>query len=148
MMLQHLYNADVEKFLQLVSDSSSKYLLTTNFPRHEINTELKIVSTAIVSIKQCSTLLESSLMWILFQDKENPGRFRRLNLEVPPYSLVPPICIQRDGPPGDFDAVHHYIALWKLPLTRVALCKEPWAMYLKGSKQLFYSCVQWGHRNP
>lgn len=39
-------------------------------------------------------------------------RFRYINLEIAPYNLIPPLCMHNEDDPS------HYMALWKLPLTR------------------------------
>ena len=119
MLLQHLYFRDVTSLLNQFSQSSSSFLLTTTFPGNQYNEEL-------------------------VADAENPGRVRKLNLDVPPLSLSPPYCLQRDGPLGDFEGWTHFVGLWKLPLTRVKNCSETFAMTYPGyNKVKMYSCTRW-----
>ena len=114
MMLQHLYYGDIFKILEQFSNSGSKYLLTTTFAQTKINTELHI-------------------------GPDNPGRFRYLNLLIPPLSLVPPLCIQRDGPPNVFEGWEHFVALWELPLYQVEQCLDGRPFVTK-EKITLYSC--------
>ena len=100
MMLQHLYFNDVLKLLKKFSDSGSQFLLLTTFPAHPKNEEL------------------------IIDPHENPGRFRYLNLEIPPIALTPPECLQRDGPIDAFEGWAHFVGLWKLPLRRIKYCDE------------------------
>ena len=97
MTMQHLYFKDISAILSKISSSGSQFALFTTFPGHHENQELKITD-------------------------ENPGRFRFLNLEVPPLCLTPPLCLQRDGPSDAFQGWDHFIGLWKLPLTSVKFC--------------------------
>ena len=117
MMLQHLYYNDVVKLLQMFSESGSKYLLSTTFSSTDANLELQV--------------------------HNNPGRFRKLNLEAPPISLVPPLCLVRDGPGVGIDGWAHFFGLWKLPLKQVVDCTRVKAMKLKDTSQMIYSCVKW-----
>ena len=97
MTMQHLYFKDVQSLLAKISDSGAAFVLMTTFPGHKENKELVI-------------------------SEGNPGRFRYLNLELPPISLTPPLCLQRDGPLDAFQGWDHFIGLWQLPLTRVKFC--------------------------
>ena len=69
-MLQHLSNYDTLKALQHMSQSGSKYLLTTTVPTIGKNVELS-----------------SFLSY----------RFRPQNLELLPFSLAPPLCMRKDA---------------------------------------------------
>ncbi len=117
MMLQHLYFKDIITVLKHFSTSASPFLLTTTFARHDINKEL------------------------LLQD--NPGRYRQLNLETPPISLAPPLCLIRDGPGVGIDGWSHFLGLWQLPVKQVADCHKVQPMKLKGTSQIVYSCIKW-----
>ena len=87
-MLFHLVDRDIMKALKHLSDSGSSYLITTSHVNTNGNRELNTVTR---------------------------GRFRLMNLELPPYTLVPPLCYWRDG---------HLIfsLLYKLPLRRFDKC--------------------------
>lgn len=119
MMLQHLPYFDVYQVLQKISSSGSLYALLTTI-NSDNNPHLR---------------LEDSLA--------NPGRFRALNLEIPPYNLEPPICIQRDGPPDAFQAWDHFIGLWKLPLNTLTKCQKIYRNRWKDSPHLLNSCSLW-----
>ncbi|XP_074660653.1 uncharacterized protein LOC141913102 [Tubulanus polymorphus] len=90
-MLQHLSTADALKVLKHFSDSGSRFLLTTSWLGTKANIELPT-----------------------FQH----GRFRRMNLELPPFSLVPPLCFGRDWPKGPYEK-QLYTGLWSLPLEQI-----------------------------
>ena len=120
MMLQHLYFNDVIRLLAAFSNSGSGYLLTTTFAAHARNEELRVGD-----------------------DGKNPGRFRYLNLEIEPVSLEAPLCVQRDGPPDDFEGWNHFAALWRLPLRRIRWCTTAKPFPLKGTSQTLYSCAPW-----
>ena len=124
--LQHLYFPDVHRLLSHMSvlahiADRPIYLLTTTFAGHPANDELVI-------------------------DADNPGRFRRLNLEIPPISLSPPLCITRDGPPDAYDGWNHFIGLWKLPLRRLSDCWKPTPVAVKEFPHKLFSCVDWSVR--
>ena len=97
-----------------------------------------------------SLLVDNNILWRgnqwTTQDKDNPGRFRRLNLEIPPLSLTPPLCLQRDGPPDTFEGWDHFIGLWALPLKVHTNCSDSSQFVLHGTRQILYSCVQWSDR--
>ncbi len=67
MMLQHLFLSDIQRLLSKFSQSGAKYLLATTFSRTDANAEL----------------ITGDLDY---------GRFRHINLEIPPVSLTPPLC--------------------------------------------------------
>ncbi|XP_074660395.1 uncharacterized protein LOC141912873 [Tubulanus polymorphus] len=90
-MLQHLTTGDALKVLDHLSSSGSLFLLTTTWSNIAVNRELPT-----------------------FQH----GRFRRMNLEIPPFNLEPPACIGRDWPTGNLDR-ELYTGLWPLPLRRL-----------------------------
>ena len=115
--LQHLYTADVLRVLKKFSESGSKYLFTTTFSKLVFNFELDLV--------------------------DNQGRFRQLNLEVPPIALIPPLCTQRDGPPHIAEALEHFLALWPLPLLQVVNCDKVKHFRIMNTGQDVYSCVEW-----
>lgn len=115
MMLQHLLLKDLLNFLLEFSKSGSRYLITTTFPDFSENTEL------------------------------NPsgGRFRYLNLEAPPVSLVNPLCHFRDGP-VEYGAPH-ILSVWKLPLKRIPECTKTSKLtfpagHVRGN---YYACGNW-----
>jgi len=122
-LVQHLYFADVLRTLAHFSEAPFKFrqrvfLLTTSFSRHPRNEELEITG-------------------------DNPGRHRRLNLELPPLSLVPPLCLARDGPPDAREAWMLFLGLWELPLHKVSHC-WPFATFpLRNSGHSLTSCVDW-----
>ena len=117
-LLQHLHDADASKVLGRFSESGSLLLLTTTFSRIQMNTKLEMVDT-------------------------NPGRFRKLNLEIPPISLRPPLCLQRDGHPHAINGWEHFVGLWGLPLEQIPDCVESIPMSLKDTAFTVYSCVDW-----
>jgi len=122
-MLQHLYASDVLRTLAHFSVAPFKYrhrvfLLTTSFSRHPHNKELVITD-------------------------DNPGRYRQLNLELPPMSLVPPLCLVRDGPPDAREAWMLFLGLWELPLHKVSDCSQFATFNLRNSGQFLTSCVDW-----
>ena len=122
-LLQHLYTADVLRTLAHLSLAPFKYrqrvfLLTTSFSKHPHNKELEITD-------------------------DNPGRFHRVNLELPPISLVPPLCLVRDGPPDAREAWIMFLGLWELPLHRVSQCSQSATFPLMNSGQSLTSCVDW-----
>ncbi|XP_074660240.1 uncharacterized protein LOC141912759 [Tubulanus polymorphus] len=90
-MLQHLTTADALKVLKHFSDSGSRFLLTTTWANTRSNAELSSFEHA---------------------------RFRNLNLEIPPFSLVPPLCIGRDWPKHQFEK-QLYAGMWSLPLVQL-----------------------------
>ena len=92
MMMQHLFDTDVQKLLKKISQSGSKYILMTTFVHLSSNQNLG-----------------NTLSY----------RFRPQNLQIPPFSLTSPVCLQRDGPPHKED---HYLGLWELPLQSINNC--------------------------
>ncbi len=97
MLLQHLVSADIFKMLNRFSASNSSFFLATTFSETGTNKDL----------------LETNF---------DHGRFRPVNLEIPPYSLVSPVCMTRDGPMTQGN--NHYVGLWKLPLKRIKDCSK------------------------
>ena len=95
-MLQHVISTDALTVLKHFSASGSSYLLSTTFATHPSNVEL---------------------------NNKEKGRFRFLNLELPPFSLTPPLCYSRDGPPRHHQFMH-YTALWQLPLRSFRTCAK------------------------
>jgi len=78
----HLKNGDVKKAVKNFINSGSKYLLTTTYPNITENVELS---------------------------EDDFGRYRPINLMLPPILLPVPLCITKDS---DHDA--DYMALWEL----------------------------------
>jgi len=122
-MLQHLYHGDVLRVLINLSSLASRsplpvYLLATTFNEAPTNVDLTDTSSY---------------------------RFRYLNLEAPPVSLEPPLCVAPDIPES-----HHFLGLWRLPLRRVASCRATVPVWSVGaqSKFLFFSCVDWTLTQP
>ena len=122
MLMQHLQYFDVYQLLQKISNSGSHVVLMTT----------------INSFKNEQLHLENML--------DNPGRFRSVNLELPPYQLGPPICLQRDGPPDAYMGWDHFIGLWKIPLQVHASCRVIHQNKWKSTNHVLYSCTQW--KNP
>ena len=90
-MLFHLVDRDILKALKHLSDSGSSYLITSSHGTTNFNSDL---------------------------NSNGPlARFRLLNLELPPYTLVPPLCYWRDA--GEVLSL-----LYKLPLRRFDKCGE------------------------
>ncbi|ESO09992.1 hypothetical protein HELRODRAFT_167827 [Helobdella robusta] len=118
MLLQHLYSGDILRILQLFSDSGSSFLISTTYPSEAINEELNL------------------------QQSDNPGRYRKVNLELPPFSLIAPICICRDGPIYNRELNTHYVAVWRLPLINVIDCLDGYSHFVDvgGAKILYNSC--------
>ena len=115
-MLQHLTTSDVMKVLSHLSKSGSLYLLTTTMP----------VSSQTIELPS------------------KAGRFRYLNLEIPPVQLEPPLCLVRDGSrDGRANPWDLYLGLWKLPLKQVKPCNKVKHVDPKpfGANKKFYSCV-------
>lgn len=122
-LLQHLYLPDVRRVLGHFSafgrlSDRPVYVLMTTFSAHPANKELIV-------------------------DADNPGRFRRLNLELPPIALAPPMCLVRDGPPGAYEGWTHYIGLWKLPLQRFPDCWKSAAVTVGEIPLKLFACVDW-----
>ena len=88
-MLFHLKSQDIFTALKHFSESGSKYLITSSHSIVDTNTELNYN-----------------------RRKANNFPFRFLNLELPPYSLAPPLCYWRDEAPI-------FGLLYALPLQRV-----------------------------
>ena len=114
-MLQHLTTSDVIKVLSHFSNSGSLYLLTTTMPVSS--------KTNLLSLRG--------------------GRYRNLNLEIPPVQLEPPLCLVHDGPVhGSSIPWLLYLGLWKLPLGQVTPCKiqrvDPRPF---GANKNFYACA-------
>ena len=107
-VLQHLPNQDVLRILNNLSSSGSKYLLVTTFPEERANKNLDV-----------------------------PGDFRRLNLQIPPISLIPPLCLHKDGYLRDGG----YLGLWELPLRRFEQCNESKISNYKLHESDFYTCI-------
>jgi hypothetical protein len=89
-MTQHLTDADTFRVLAHISANQTGYLLITTYPSWT-NVDL--------------------LYGLKF-------RFRSQNFEMPPYSLISPLCEDRDG---ETDVT----ALWRLPLRQVESCRKP-----------------------
>ena len=83
-MMQHLKASDINRVLKHISDSGTKYMIATTFSYRKTNTELNL---------------------------KNKYRYREVNLELPPYNLVPPICSYQEP-----DIPVEYLGLWQLPL--------------------------------
>ncbi|CAH1785231.1 unnamed protein product [Owenia fusiformis] len=92
MMLQHLSASETLKVLENFSRSKSGYLVTTTF------------------------------LTTPFNKKIDAGSFLLLNLEIPPISLPPPLCYQRDGDPSR--RVYHFLGVWPLPLKYIEECSQ------------------------
>jgi cyclopropane fatty-acyl-phospholipid synthase-like methyltransferase len=87
-MMQHLVTGDALTVLRHFSDSGSSFVMMTTFPKTETNTEIR----------------------------KNILRFRYLNLERPPYSLTPPMCVVHEA--NGYSAQHS--GLWSLPLEQIS----------------------------
>ncbi len=105
-LLQHLYFVDALRVLRKFSLSGSSYLVITTISANDENEERDVIYTS------------------------NPGRFRALNLEIPPISLIPPLCLTRDGPPETNESWQQYFALWRLPLLQINDCRMGWQLQL------------------
>ena len=124
MVIQHHFLYDAVRILKSISESDSKYVLLTTFPHETVNVELSS------------------------NDFYNPGRYRPLNVELSPIALVPPICINRDGPIEGTDEDRHYIGLWKIPLMKINPCDDPVQGSIKGIQDSVYSCTEYGSSSP
>lgn len=115
-MMQHLGHATVFRILKKLSMETRhpSFLLATTFSTHSINTDL---------------------------DFRRRDRFRRLNLELPPFRLEPPVCMFRDG----YASYKNFVGLWRLPLMTIPehLCSQskPAKFFTKLSPDKFFSCV-------
>ncbi len=121
MMLQHLFLSDIQRLLSKFSQSGAKYLLATTFSRLQKNSELAT-------------------------GRSTSGRFRQVNLEIPPVSLAPTLCLARDGPPGNSEGQCHFPGLWRLPLKQVVPCSRPqnFGIAKFGTGNISVSaCVRW-----
>jgi hypothetical protein len=118
-LLQHLYFVDVLRVLRKFSNSGSSYIFMTTFAVQDENIELELGSA------------------------DNPGRFRALNVEIPPVSLTPPLCLTRDGPPDISESWQQYFGLWQLPLYQVGNCRLGWQLKLPSMPNPLYSCIKW-----
>jgi len=118
MMLQHLENAAVLKVLRKLSAKirHPSFLLATTFSNRRKNVDL---------------------------NTQSKGRFRLLNLELPPFRLEPPLCLFVDGPAK----YHHYLGLWRLPLMTLpeSSCDENRSATISTSfsTDTLYSCRSW-----
>ncbi|CAH1785234.1 unnamed protein product, partial [Owenia fusiformis] len=110
MMLQHLPVSETLKVLENFSRSKSGYLVTTTFPTTSSHKKIHV------------------------------GSFQPLNLEIPPISLPPPLCYQRDG--DHTRQGHHYISVWPLPLKYIEDCNKVAMSVLQDKKNLtIYTCI-------
>ena len=107
-VLQHLQYSDAMKLLSHISSSGSGYLLATTFPYHPESTDLN-----------------------------KPGGFRWVNLEIPPFSLVRPLCLHKDGS-GKRLSDQGYLGMWRLPLARFTNCTKSKYLF-KGNS--FFRCL-------
>ena len=85
-MTQHLTNSDTLRVLQHFSSSGSHFAMLTTYPSAPHN--------------------ERDV------DLNNKGRCHKQDLERPPYSLTPPICVRHEKKDGGSE----YSALWRLPM--------------------------------
>lgn len=115
MMLQHLPINEALTVIKHFSESGSRFLLTTSFNRAKVNHELPGAY----------------------------GKFRTLNLELPPFSLTPPVCLLRDGEKNDSEGQKHFLGLWRLPARRVKLCNSTVSFRVEDFGVVFFSCVNW-----
>ena len=83
-MMQHFPNADVQRVLYHFSTSGSKYMIATTYSDIPVNHELSSFSGV---------------------------RYRQINLEKRPFSLVPPTCTFQETEQTD-----NYLGMWELPL--------------------------------
>jgi len=117
-MLQHLDNAAVFSVLKKLSTETRhpSFLLATTFSSYSNNTNLNV---------------------------HRRYRFRRLNLELPPFRLEPPLCIMRDG----YVRFKNFVGLWRLPLMTIpeSFCSQSKLakFFTKLSADKFCSCVSW-----
>lgn len=117
-MMQHLDNAAVFSILKKLSAETRhpSFLLATTFSTHSNNNDL---------------------------DVHRRYRFRRLNLELPPFRLEPPLCIFRDG----YVLFENFMGLWRLPLMTIpeSLCssRKPAKFFTKLSADEFCTCISW-----
>ena len=116
MTLQHLFFDEVLAFLAKMSKSTASFALLTTFPAQSKNLELKLT-------------------------EENPGRFRFLNLELPPIALTPPVCMERDGPVDAYQGWDHFVGLWRLPLRQVKYCDDSYSWRMKQTPVVVHSCT-------
>jgi len=117
-MLQHLNNDAIFKIFNKFSVQTRhpSFLLVTTFSNLRSNIDL---------------------------DTSRYGRFRPVNLELPPFRLEPPLCMFRDGPYRK--KLTNFMGLWRLPLmsTSVSDCKRNEMFNASINKGMFYSCVNW-----
>ncbi|CAH1792606.1 unnamed protein product [Owenia fusiformis] len=109
MMLQHLKHHDAVRALSHMANA--KYILLTTFPRVQENIDLDL-------------------------EQSDKGRVRFLNMELPPFSLAPPICLQRDGPKNE---INHFVGLWPLPLRQIVKCNYQ-KVKMSNPNMNVYSC--------
>ena len=108
-MMMHLFAADVQRLLMKFSGSGSRYLFTTSHMTRGANKELTRV----------------------------PGRFRFLNLELPPYSLSSGMCMVPEDRPANL-----FMVLYELPLKQYRPCRNS-SSYLEYIKNTIHSCTKW-----
>ena len=114
-MLQHLTGREVFTTLRHFSSSGSGLLLATTFATYPLIHELEL---------------------------NRGGRYRTLNLELPPFSLTRPLCYSRDGPAG-WPKYLHLTALWKFPLRTFRKCGKKFRIQkvkLHGVEEELCSC--------
>ena len=117
-MLQHLFHADALRVLINLSSVPKNrqlpvYLVATSFSAVPTNIDLSDTGSY---------------------------RFRQLNLEIPPISLEPPLCVVRDGLS---DSPFHMLGLWKLPLHQATGCRHSVHFNAVGFPLKFHSCMDW-----
>lgn len=109
MVLQHLNDKDIGRVFRHISMMKIDYTLMTSFSSVEKNAELSL--------------------------HDNPSRFRPVNLEIPPFELIPPSCTIDDGS-GD----KYFLGLWKLPLKRIFHCNRINPFLWAGRPKKRFSC--------
>jgi hypothetical protein len=95
-MTQHLTTSDTLRVLKHFSDSGSLFLLATTYPDKTANTDL-------------------------VGEGRKSYRFRTQNLQTPPFSLHPPVCMRSEK---SSSVNRCFSALWKLPLAQVTSCRH------------------------
>lgn len=70
-------------------------------------------------------------------------RFGQLSMELPPISLIPPLCTLRDGEPEDENGKTHSLALLSLPLNQVKQCRDTFHFSSDKIVGKLISCIDW-----
>ena len=95
-MTQHLRDADGLKMFKHVSTSGSNFLLATSIPAPYVKKNEDVQIVLQTTDKR-------------YKDFKDLRRYRKQNLEIPPFNFGRPLCLS-------VDVDEEHLNLWKLPL--------------------------------